>query len=214
MTSDRRISGEISKVFKFFKNNYKIPEYEHLIVSPHFTRLKMYQMIDREIENAKNGMRAYIHFKMNSLVDKEMIDKLYEASQGGVEVKLNIRGICSLLPGVEGMSENIEGISILGRYLEHARMYIFANGGDEQIYISSADLMTRNLDTRVEVTCPVYDPKIKAELRANFDLGWSDSVKARKLDETYDNKYRERKSNQKKIISQDALYAYYKSKTD
>ena len=214
MTSDKRIAGEISKVFKFFKNNYKIPEYEHLIVSPHFTRLRIYQMIDREMENARRGKPAYMHFKMNSLVDKEMIDKIYSASQAGVEVKLNIRGICSLLPGVRGLSENIRGISILGRYLEHARMYIFANGGEEEIYISSADLMTRNLDTRVEVTCPIYDPQIKKELRANFDLGWSDTVKARILDDSYDNKYRERKSNEKKVISQNAFYAYYEKKTD
>ncbi len=129
---------------------------------------------------------------MNSLSDFGMIDKLYDASRAGVKMKLLIRGICALVPGVVGMSENIEAISIVDKYLEHSRIYIFCNNNEPEVYISSADFMTRNLDGRVEVTCPVYDEEIKTELINGFNIGWKGNVKARYHSENLDNKYKTR----------------------
>nr|MBP6587763.1 polyphosphate kinase 1 [Flavobacterium sp.] len=150
--------------------------------------------------------------KMNSLSDFEMIDKLYSASNAGVKIQLEVRGICSLVPGIPGMSENIEAISIVDNYLEHSRLYIFGNDGDPEVYISSADFMTRNLDGRVEVTCPIYDPEIKQELMDNFDLGWKGNVKARYHSENMDNKYRVRKDNEPIFRAQLETYKYYQNK--
>jgi len=141
-----------------------------------------------------------------------MIDKLYEASRGGVKIQLLIRGICCLIPGVQGMSENIEAISIVDNYLEHSRVYIFANAGNPEVYISSADFMTRNLDGRVEVSCPIYDYDVKKELMDSFDVGWQGNVKARLHSEKLDNKYRERGENPV-FRAQLETYNYYKSNT-
>jgi polyphosphate kinase len=151
--------------------------------------------------------------KMNSLSDTEMIDKLYEASKAGVKIQLEVRGICSLIPGVPGMSENIEAISIVDNYLEHSRIYIFGNARQTEVYISSADIMTRNLDGRVEVTCPILDEEIKQELIDNFDLGWKGNVKARFHSEKLDNKYRQR-GNNPVFRAQLETYNYYKNKVD
>jgi polyphosphate kinase len=140
-----------------------------------------------------------------------MIDKLYEASRAGVKIQLQIRGICSLIPGVKGMSENIEAISIVDNYLEHSRIYIFANKGEPEVYISSADFMTRNLDGRVEVTCPIYDENIKKELIDIFNIGWKGNVKARYHSEKLDNKYRVRGQNPV-FRAQLETYNYYKNK--
>ena len=146
--------------------------------------------------------------KMNSLVDDQMMDKLYEASQAGVKVKLIIRGICSIKPGIPGLSDNIEAISIVDKFLEHSRIFYFYNSGEESMYISSADWMVRNLDRRIEVTAPVYDPNIKQELKHMLDLQLKDNVKARILDDVQDNKYV--RNNKKKIRAQDAYYYYLK----
>ena len=132
---------------------------------------------------------------MNSLSDFELINKLYEASRAGVKIQLEVRGICSLIPGIPGMSDNIEAISIVDNYLEHSRVYIFDNAGQTEVYISSADFMTRNRDESVEVTCPIYDQGIKKELIDNFDIGWKGNVKARIISEKLDNKYRLRGNN-------------------
>ena len=160
-TSHQQILKDVSKIFDFFDVNYRIHRYKHLIVSPHYTRSRFYKLIDREINNAIMGRSAYINLKMNSISDYPMIDKLYEASNAGVKIKLQVRGICSLIPGVKGMSENIEAVSIVDYFLEHTRSFIFCNNDDPEVYISSADFMTRNLDGRVEVTCPIYDEEIK-----------------------------------------------------
>ncbi|MGG7036073.1 MAG: polyphosphate kinase 1 [Flavobacterium sp.] len=156
-TSHQKILKEVSKIFDFFDVNYRVYRYKHLIVSPHYTRSRIYKLIEREIANAILGKPAYIDLKMNSLSDYRMIDALYEASNAGVKIKLQVRGICCLIPGVKGMSENIEAVSIVDYYLEHSRVYIFSNNDNPEVYISSADFMTRNLDERVEVTCPIYD---------------------------------------------------------
>ncbi|MGQ2984184.1 polyphosphate kinase 1 [Flavobacterium sp.] len=212
-TSHAAIMKEAGKIFDFFEVNYRVHRYRHLFVSPHYTRSKFYKLIDREILNAIAGKEAYIKLKMNSLTDYRMIDKLYEASREGVRIQLIIRGICCLIPGVEGMSENIEAISIVDNYLEHSRVYIFANGGDPEVFISSADFMTRNLDARVEVTCPIYDSEIKQEMLEVFEIGWKANVKARLHSETLENKYR-KKPDQKPFRAQLETYNYFRNKLD
>ncbi|MBC7524736.1 MAG: polyphosphate kinase 1 [Flavobacterium sp.] len=210
-TSHQEILKDVSKVFDFFEVNYRIHRYKHLIVSPHYSRSRLYKLIDREIHNANAQRPAFIKLKMNSLSDFAMIDKLYDASNAGVKIQLQVRGICSLIPGVKGMSENIEAISIVDNFLEHARIFIFGNDNNPEIYISSADFLTRNLDGRVEVSCPIYDEDIKKQLLDNFELGWKGNVKARYHSEKLDNKYRIRKPNEPVFRAQQETYNYYKN---
>ncbi|RAR73906.1 polyphosphate kinase 1 [Flavobacterium aciduliphilum] len=213
-TSHQQILKDVSKIFEFFDINYRLQRYKHLIVSPHYSRSRFYKLIDREINHALAGKSAYINLKMNSLSDFEMIDKLYEASNAGVKMRLQIRGICSLIPGVKGMSENIEAISIVDNYLEHARVFIFCNDNNPEVFISSADFMTRNLDGRVEVTCPIYQEDIKKQLIDTFEVGWKGNVKARFHSENLDNKYRIRKENESVFRAQYETYNYFKNLHD
>jgi polyphosphate kinase len=212
-TASPFILKDTIKVFEFFEVNYKVHRYKHLFVSPHYTRTKFYKLIDREIINAFSGKEACIKLKMNSLTDYKMIDKLYDASNAGVKIQLVIRGICCLIPGVKGMSENIEAISIVDNYLEHSRIYVFCNDNNPEVYISSADFMTRNLDARVEVTCPIYDQRIKEELIEVFDIGWKANVKARYHSEDLRNKYR-KNGEEKPFRAQLELYNYYRNKLE
>ena len=207
-TSHQQILKDVSKIFEFFNVNYRVHRYKHLIVSPHYMRSKFNKLIEREISNAEEGKIAFIKIKLNSLTDIQLIDKLYDASNAGVKIQLQIRGICSLIPGVIGMSTNIEAISIVDNYLEHTRVYIFGNENDPEVYISSADFMTRNIDGRVEVTCPIYDERIKNELIDNFNIGWKGNVKARLHSEKLDNKYRVRGSDPV-FRAQQETYNYY-----
>lgn len=209
-TAHQPILKELAKVFEFFQTNYKIHTYKHLVVSPHYTGKFFRKLIDVEIANAKAGKEAYIKIKMNSFTSYKMVDKLYEASRAGVKVHLIIRGQCCLIPQIPGMSENIEAISIVDKYLEHPRLFIFANGGEPKVYISSADWMTRNLDYRVEVGCPIYDEDIKQELIDTFEICWNDNVKARVLNERQDNAYR--RNDRLRVRSQFATYEYYLQK--
>ncbi|MCW9036565.1 polyphosphate kinase 1 [Altibacter sp.] len=209
-TSNQSICKEINKVFDFFEVNYKIKKYRHLIVSPHYTRNALYNLIEAEIKNKKLGLSSGIKLKLNSLSDYKMIDKLYEASRAGVPIRLIVRGICCLVPGVKGMSENIQVISIIDKFLEHPRLFIFENNKDPKVYISSADFMGRNLDNRVEITCPIYDEGIRAELLDTFEICWSDNVKARVISAKQDNAYR--KPNNGAVRSQFKLYEYYQNK--
>jgi polyphosphate kinase len=209
LTSHQQILKDVAKVFDFFDVNYRIHRYKHLIVSPHYTRSKFYKLIDREILHANLGKPAFIKLKMNSLSDFPMIDKLYDASNAGVKIQLQIRGICSLIPGVKGMSENIEAISIVDNFLEHSRVFIFSNDNQFDVFISSADFMTRNLDGRVEVTCPIYDEDIKKQIIDTFNVGWKGNVKARLHSEKLDNKYRVRKENEIVFRAQNETYNYY-----
>jgi polyphosphate kinase len=208
-TCHQQILKDVNKIFAFFDVNYRIHRYKHLIVSPHYTRSKFNKLIDREIMNAKLGRPAYMNLKMNSLSDYPIIDKLYDASNAGVKIKLQVRGICSLIPGIKGMSENIEAISIVDNYLEHSRAYIFCNNDDPEVFISSADFMRRNLDGRVEVTCPIYDQDIKTAIIDTFDIGWKGNVKARIHSEKLDNKYRVRKENEPVFRAQFETYNYF-----
>ncbi|MBU2994866.1 polyphosphate kinase 1 [Cellulophaga baltica] len=211
-TADDVLLKELNKVFDFFETTYKINKYKHLIVSPHYTKNVFRKLIDTEIENAKAGKEAYIKIKMNSFTSYKMVDKLYEASNAGVKIQLIIRGICCLIPGVKGMSENIEAISVVDKFLEHTRQFIFANDGDPKVYISSADWMTRNLDYRVEVGCPIYDKDIKQELIETFEITWKDNLKARIFSKEQDNAYR--KIEGPELRSQFELYNYYQAKLE
>ncbi|WP_328287504.1 polyphosphate kinase 1 [Methanolobus vulcani] len=206
MTRNKDITHEVEKIFDFFEHNYKIYDYEHLVVAPLQMRKKFEKLIDNEIENAKEGKPAYIHAKMNSLVDSDMINKLYEASKAGVKIKLVIRGICSLVPGVEGLSENIDVISIVDKYLEHSRIFIFCNNEEEKYFISSADWMVRNLDKRVEVATPIYDVSLKNELREHMNIQFADNIKARMINETQNNKYV--RNEHKPCRAQEDIYAF------
>jgi polyphosphate kinase len=209
-TYNQKIGKELNKVFDFFQVNYQIKKYRHLIVSPHYTRNVINSLIDTEIQNYKSGLPSGIKLKLNSLSDFKTIDKLYEASRVGVKIKLIVRGICCIIPGVKGMSENIEAISIVDKFLEHPRLFIFENAGENKVYISSADFMIRNLDSRVEITCPIYDEDIKKELIDTFEISWSDNVKARIISKDSKNDYRR---NDKPLVrSQFKTYEYYKEK--
>ncbi len=209
LTSHQPILKDLSKIFNFFDVNYRIHRYKHLFVSPHYSRTKFTKLIDREINHARDGKPAFMKLKMNSLSDFSMIDKLYEASAAGVKIQLIVRGICSLIPNKKGLSENIEAVSIIDNYLEHSRLYIFGNAGEPEVYISSADFMTRNLDGRVEVTCPIYDEDIKKELLESFEIGWKGNVKARLHSEKLDNKYKPRKENEPVFRAQLEAYKFY-----
>ena len=206
LTTDIKITNDVQKVFNFFNVNYKKDNYYHLILSPFSLRNKINLLIENEIKNAKAGKKAYIHLKLNNITDFEIINNLYEASSAGVNIKLIIRGMNSLVPGLKEISENIKAIGIVDRFLEHSRFMIFHNGGKEDVYITSADLMPRNIDHRIEVTCPVFDKNIKNELKHIFEIQLNDNVKARKLDASLSNKFV--KTGKKEIRSQVEVYNY------
>ncbi|MFT6686100.1 MAG: polyphosphate kinase, partial [Bacteroidia bacterium] len=209
-TSNKKLTYECNKVFQFFDRNFMIHEYKHLMVSPHSNRTGFESLIDNEIQHAKEGKKAYIFAKLNSLADTQMADKLYEASQAGVQIKLIVRGICILIPQVEGLSDNIEVISIVDKFLEHSRIFIFHNDGEENVYLSSADWMQRNLDFRVEVTFPILSNETKQQVIDFMDLQWRDNVKARWNSGAQSNKLR--KTNSKvKVRAQVDLYKMLKS---
>jgi polyphosphate kinase len=187
LTTNKKITNEVFKAFSFFSMNYRKDNYYHLVLSPFFLRRKIITLIENEIKNARSGKKAYIYLKLNNLTDTEIIECLYKASSEGVKIRLIIRGMLSLIPGVKNVSENIKAISIVDRFLEHSRYLIFCDGGSELVFITSADLMPRNLDYRIEVTCPIFDKRIKNEIRSIFDIQWSDNVKARIFDERQSN---------------------------
>lgn len=212
LTYDQGIGKDLYNAFDFLQFNYKRPNYKHLLVSPHSSRSGLEKLIDREIANARAGYRASMILKCNSLVDDKMTAKLYQASQEGVDVQLIVRGMCSLLPGIKGISDNIQGISIVDRYLEHPRVYVFHNRGEPEYFIGSADLMTRNLDHRVEVLCPVYDQDAQRILQDTLDQQWYDNVKARVIDAKQDNKFvGNRRKKVAKIRSQETIHRYLDS---
>jgi polyphosphate kinase len=210
LTYNQEIGRDVFNVFDFLRFNYKRPGYQHLLVSPHSSRSGLYTMMDHEIANARDGYPASMTLKCNNLADREMVMKLYEASSAGVEVRLIIRGMCTLLPGVAGTSDNIRGISIVDRFLEHARVYAFYNRGQPRYFIGSADLMTRNLDYRVEVLTPVYDADASKMLQDILDQQWHDNVKARILDEHQSNKMASG-GKSVKIRSQESIHRYLQS---
>ena len=209
LTADRRIAGEVDRLFQFFEHNYQRGVYRHLIVSPYSTRRRFSQMIDREISEAKAGRKGWMVLKCNTLTDAGMIRKLYEASQAGVNVTLIVRGACALRAGVKGLSENIHAYSIVGRFLEHARVIAFGAGGNPEFYISSADWMTRNLDRRIEVSVPIYSEQIQAEITAMLEFQLKDNVKRRTLDKKQRNRYVRRAEGDPIVEAHKGLYAFY-----
>jgi len=210
LTCDKRITTEVNKLFEFFENTYKNYNFKHLLVAPLYMRNRVYKIIDNEIKNAQSGIEAYMIIKINNLVDKEMIEYLYDAGKSGVKIKLIVRGICCLKAGVPGLSENIEAVSIVDKYLEHSRIFIFCNGGNELYYISSADWMTRNLDHRIEVACPIYDESIQKLIKKNLGFHLNDNTKARIYDEKLSNQYR--KNDDQPVRAQMAIYEHYRCK--
>lgn len=203
-------------VVNFFECAAKDPNVTHIKVIQYRVGKRskiLYALIDQEIAAAKAGKPAQILIKTNSLEDRDIIQKLYEASKAGVKVQLIVRGICCLVPGVKGVSDNIEVVSIVDRYLEHARVFIFHNGGDEKIYLSSADLMQRNLSFRIETAFPVYDRDLKKEIRALINLQLEDNVKARTIDRNDRNEYR-RSESDIPVRAQLETYFYFKRKAD
>ncbi len=211
LTSNSELTEEVEKVFNFYSDNFKGGSYKHLLVSPFYMRKRLVQLINKEIQNAKANKPASIILKLNNLVDVDMIRKLYEASSEGVQIKLIVRGICSLVAGIKGFSENIEAISIVDKYLEHSRVFIFHNNGEEKYFISSADWMTRNLDHRSEVAVPIYDKQIQQQLRKIIDLLWQDNTKARLLGSTQNNEYR-KALGKGKVRAQEEIFSLLKSR--
>ena len=213
-TADRRITSEVARLFSYLET-VKVPQqkYKHLLVGQFSMRERLIDMIDREIEFARQGKTARIVLKMNSLQDREMVEKLYEASNAGVKIDLIIRGICSLVPGKKNWSENIEAISIVDRFLEHARIFMFHNDGAEDIYLSSADWMSRNLRRRIETAFPIYNEHIRQEIKELLQIQLEDNVKARIIDEAGSNDYKQ-SNNDLSIRSQVELYYYYKRKEE
>lgn len=210
ITASHKIGKEVAKVFQLLKSHLKERfSFDHLLVAPHHMRNKVYELIHFEMEQARKGNTAELFFKVNSLEDQDLIEKLYEASNAGVNIKLIVRGICCLKAGVKGQSENIEVRSIVDRYLEHARIWQFYHGGDEIMYAGSADLMRRNLSKRVEVMTPIYEVDVKKQLQKVMNLQWQDNVKARYIDADLLN--RPVKTNGEQIQAQRHIHQYFKS---
>ena len=212
LTTNPKITGELAKLFDFFENSFERKVYRHLFVSPFSTRRRFVKLIDDEIARAEKGETAWMDLKMNNLVDAGMIEKLYQASQAGVRVRLMVRGICALRAGISGLSENIEVRSIVGRYLEHSRFHTFCNGGKTLIYLSSADWMTRNLDRRVEVSAPILDSDLAGHIRNQFERMWSDNTHARLLLPDGYNAWVEPKAGAPLVQAQKDLYLELKGR--
>lgn len=210
LTARTAINLEIRKVFELFEATYRQLRFRTLVVSPFSTRNFFMRMIEKEIANCAEGKEAWIRIKLNNLADFQMVNKLYKASQEGVKIEMIVRGICVLIPGVKDMSENIRVISIVDKFLEHSRVFAFANGGDPLVYMGSADWMARNLDSRVEVTTPILDKNIRQELLDILDIQLRDNVKARILDGSFENKFVE--NNKPEIRTQIEIYNYLKQK--
>jgi len=213
-TADERLTNEATKVFSVLELKKSHNQtFKHLLVGQFNLREKLAEFIDREIENATNGKPAAITLKMNSLQDQEMIEKLYEADQAGVKINMIIRGICSFVPNIKGFSENTNIISIVDRFLEHSRIFVFHNEGKEDIYCSSADWMVRNLSYRIETTFPIYDEDIRQQILDYIDIQLQDNVKARIIDSEGQNLYKST-INEMAIRSQEEMYYYLKRRLE
>lgn len=209
MTASRRLVNDVDAVFDFIERPYTPIKFKELLVSPNEMKNKFITLINNEIKNRKAGKPAYIKVKINHITDPVMVEKLYEASQAGVDIDLLVRGNCSLVPGIPGVSSNIRIKGIIDRYLEHSRIFIFAAGGEEKVFMGSADWMPRNLDNRVEVITPVYDPAIKGELKRIVDFGLKDTLQGRIVDGFGDNKFVSLSEDEAPFRSQEALYDSY-----
>lgn len=207
LTTQKNITREVAKVFDLFKNNLERANYRHLLVAPFNMRRRIYDLIDEEIHQARQGKKALIILKVNNLSDIEVIKKLYEAAACGVEIRIIARSTCSIVPQQEKISENIQAISIVGRFLEHERIFYFYHRGKEKIYISSADLMTRNLDRRIEIAAPITERFFKEHLIKLLDIQWNARKKVRILDARQINSFRKAEPHDQD--PQELLYSYY-----
>ena len=209
LTADQRIGNEVSNLFNFLERNINYSGiFEHLLVSPINARDRIYGMIDYEIAEAEKGNEAWIKIKINNMADKGIAEKLYAASEAGVGIRIICRSRFIMQPGVEGLSENIEAVSIVDKYLEHARFCIFSHGGERLTFIGSADWQTRNIDKRVEVTCPIYRERLKKKLEDIFDIQWRDNYKARIIEPEMKNRFRAAADGEPTVRSQDSVYEY------
>lgn len=212
LTSHAGITKEVGGIFNFFNKNYQHPKFTHLCVAPFKLREHLNKLIATEIKNAKSGKPAYLYLKVNNLVDDQLIFKLYQAKEAGVDVRLNVRGMFTLFSQFSPLKEPIPAIGLIDRFLEHSRLYIACNNNKPIVYISSADWMSRNLDNRVEVACPIYDDTLKQELLDFFDLQWRDTHSARILDNTLCNVLKKPIAGEEPIRSQRAFYDYLLAK--
>jgi len=213
LTSNSDITREVDEVFHLFEDRYGRPDFKFLIVSPYDMRDSFISLIDKEIINAKKGKEAWVILKLNSLVDTQLVEKLYQASSEGVKITLIIRGICVLIPGKKGLSENISCISIVDKFLEHSRIMVFCNNNHPKYYISSADWMQRNFDRRIEVAAPILSPSLQQELMDMLNLQLKDSKKARLISKENPNVYLMEESK-REVSSQTEIYKYFKRKRD
>jgi polyphosphate kinase len=209
LTAKQEIAREVNMLFHLFESPYNPPRFKHLLVAPYYLRNSFTKLINTEIRNAKAGKEAWIHIKLNNLVDKKITQKLYAASKAGVKINIICRGICVLVPGIPGLSENISIISIVDKYLEHSRIFIFANDGNPKYYLSSADWMIRNFDHRFEAACPIYDEKLQNEIWDILQIQMNDNVKARYINGKLNNSYR-KPDMETPIRSQIKIYEYLK----
>ncbi|AMJ93554.1 polyphosphate kinase 1 [Alteromonas stellipolaris] len=206
-TRNQELANEAVAVFDLIQYPFRRYKFQHLQISPLNARTRIQSLIRQEIQHLKEGRPAQITFKINNLVDNELMDDLYRASQAGVKIRGIVRGMCSLIPGLKGISENIEIISIVDRFLEHPRVMVFEGGGERKVFISSADWMTRNMDNRIEVGCPIYDKNLQQRIVDIMDIQFRDTLKARVIDKEQSNKYVAR-GNRKKLRSQIEIYDY------
>ena len=209
LTADTKITNEVDKLFEFIESPYLNKRFTSIIISPFNTRTKFIRLFNQEIRNAKKGLPAYAIIKLNNINDPELIRKMYEASCCGVKIKLIIRGICTLTPGVKNLSENIEVVSVVDRFLEHVRLFSFCNNNAPLYFMGSADWLTRNLDKRVEVTTPIHDPRLKIQLQNFLDIQLRDNVKSRIIDGVGLNNYKERGEDEPEVRSQLEIYKYF-----
>lgn len=209
MTASRRLVKDVDSVFGFIERPYTPVRFKELLVSPNEMKNRFVALINNEIKNRKSGKPAYIKIKINHITDPVMVEKLYEASRAGVDIDLLVRGNCSLVPGIPGVSDHIRIAGIIDRYLEHSRIFVFAAGGEERVFIGSADWMPRNLDNRVEVVTPVYDPEVKEEMKRIVDFGLRDTLQARIVDGEGKNLFKQPDEGGQPFRSQEALYEYY-----
>lgn len=209
MTAYPKLVKDVNQVFEFIERPYTPIRFKELLVSPNEMKNKFITLINNEIKNKKAGKPAYIKIKINHITDPIMVNKLYEASEAGVDIDLVVRGNCSLITDIPDLSTHIRIHGIIDRYLEHSRIFIFANGGEEKIFLGSADWMPRNLDHRIEVITPVYDPAIKGEMKRIVEYGLKDTLQGRVVDGLGDNQFWSEEGQETPFRSQEALYNYY-----
>ncbi len=213
-TANQEIAKEVNMLFHLLESPYTPPKFKHFLVAPYYMRKDIIRLLNTEIKNAKKGEEAWAIIKLNSLVDKKLVRKLSQASNAGVKISILCRGICVMVPGIPGFSENIEILGVVDKFLEHSRVMVFANGGTPRYYISSADFMIRNFDHRFEVACPIYDKKIQEELMFMLRIQMKDNVKARYINSTPINLYRRPAPGEETIRSQFYLYDHFKKRAE